>query len=121
MAEGYLLSLAGSAYEVFSAGVEPVEVNPLAVKVMSEVAIDISKQRSKSVTEFSGQKFDYVITVCDNAKQACPVFIGDYKKIHWDLEDPAKADGSEQEKLTVFREIRNKINKNILEFLRLEA
>ena len=118
MAEGYLRSLAESTYGVFSAGVEPTEVNPLAIKVMSEVAIDISKQRSKSVTEFSRQKFDYVITVCDNAKQACPVFIGDYKKIHWDLEDPAKADGSEQEKLAVFREIRTKINKNVLEFLR---
>ncbi|MCM8765830.1 MAG: arsenate reductase ArsC [Candidatus Omnitrophica bacterium] len=117
MAEGFLRHMAGDRFEVFSAGVKPTQVNPLAIKVMAEVGIDISKHRSKSVSEFIGQNFDYVITVCDNAKQTCPVFPGKYEKIHWSLEDPAQAQGTEEEKLAVFMKVRDKILENIIAFL----
>ena len=117
MAEGFLRHLGGDRFEVFSAGIKPTEVNPLAIKVMAEVGIDISSHRSKSAMEFIRQQFDYVITVCDNAKQTCPVFPGKYKKIHWDLEDPAEASGSEEDRLVVFRKIRDQIQNNISEFL----
>jgi len=117
MAEGFLRHLAGDKFEVFSAGVKPTQVNPLAVKVMAEVGIDISKHKSKSAMEFIGQQFDYVVTVCDNAKQICPVFPGKYEKIHWDLEDPAEVRGGEEERMVVFREIRDKIKQKIGDFL----
>ena len=117
MAEGFLRHLGGDRFEVFSAGIKPTEVNPLAIKVMAEVGIDISSHRSKSAMEFIKQQFDYVITVCDNAKQTCPVFPGKYKKIHWDLEDPAEASGSEEDRLVVFRKIRDQIQHSISEFL----
>ena len=117
MAEGLLRHFAGDKFEVFSAGVEPTQVNPLAIAAMKEIGIDISKHKSKSVAEFSGQQFDYCITVCDNAKQACPVFPGKYRKIHWGLEDPAQFRGTEEEKLDVFRKIRDKIKENVTGFL----
>jgi len=113
MAEGFLRNMAGDRFEVFSAGVKPTQVNPLAIKVMAEVGVDISKHRSKSATEFIGQQFDYVITVCDNAQQICPIFLGKYEKIHWDLEDPAEAQGSEEERLVVFRLIRDEIKNKV--------
>lgn len=119
MAEGFLRHVAGDKFEVFSAGVKPTQVNPLAIKVMAEVGVDISKHRSKSAMEFIGEKFDYVITVCDNAKQTCPVFPGEYEKVHWDLEDPAVAQGIEEEKLHVFRKTRNQIKECILGFLKM--
>jgi len=118
MAEGFLRHMAGDKFEVFSAGVKPTQVNPLAIKVMVEVGIDISKHKSKSAMEFIGQQFDYVITVCDNAKQTCPVFPGKYEKIHWDLEDPAEAQGSEEERLAFFRRIRDEVKNNILAFIK---
>jgi len=117
MAEGFLRYMAGDKFEVFSAGIKPTQVNPLAIRVMAGVGVDISKHRSKSATEFIGQQFDYVITVCDNAKQTCPVFPGYYENIHWSLEDPAEAKGSEEERLTVFRRIRGEIKDSILVFL----
>ena len=117
MAEGFLRNIAGDKYEVFSAGIKPTQVNPLAIKVMDEIGIDISKHRSKSVMEFIKQDFDYVITVCDNAQKTCPVFPGEHEKIHWDLEDPAAADGSEADRLLVFRKVRDDIKKNILTFI----
>lgn len=101
MAEGFLRHMGGDKLEVFSAGVKPTQVNPLAIKVMAEVGVDISKHRSKSAMEFIGQQFDYVITVCDNAKQTCPAFPGHYEKLHWSLEDPAEAKGSEEERLPI--------------------
>jgi arsenate reductase len=119
MAEGLLTHLAGDKFEVFSAGINPTQVNPLAVKVMNEIGIDISKQRSKSVKEFLSQQFDYVVTVCDYARQTCPVFSGKYEKLHWNLEDPAEAQGKEEERLAVFRKVRNQIKENIIEFLNL--
>ena len=118
MAEGFLRHMAGDRFEVFSAGVKPTQVNPMAIKVMAEAGIDISKHRSKSAMEFIGQQFDYIITVCDNAKQTCPVFPGKHEKIHWDLEDPAEAQGSEEERIVVFRKIRDEIRKKIEEWRR---
>lgn len=119
MAEGLLRYMAGDRFEVYSAGIKPTEVNPLAIKVMAEAGIDISKHRAKSAMEFIGQKFNYVITVCDNAKQTCPVFPGEYEKIHWSLEDPAEAKGAEEEKLAVFRKTRDQIKSNIEDWLKL--
>lgn len=117
MAEGFLRHLAGDHYEVFSAGVKPTQVNPMAIKVMDEIGIDISSQRSKSVIEFLNHKFDFVITVCDNAQRTCPIFPGQYEKNHWNLEDPAEFNGSEQEKLDFFRKIRDEIREKIGKFL----
>jgi len=117
MAEGFLKRLAGEKYEAESAGVDPTKINPLSIKVMNEAGIDISGQSSKSAGEFIGQKFDYVITVCENAKQTCPVFPGEYKSIHWDLKDPAEAKGSEEERLAVFRKIRDQIKDNVDKFI----
>lgn len=118
MAEGFLRHMAGDRFEVFSAGIKPTQVNPLAIKVMAEAGVDISSHRSKSFMEFIGQKIDYVITVCDNAKQTCPIFHGEYKKIHWDLEDPAEAQGNEQKKLVFFRKIEDQIKNNIMNFIK---
>jgi len=118
MAEGFLRHMAGDKFEVFSAGIKPTQINPLAIKVMAEAGVDISKHRSKSAMEFIGENFDYVITVCDNAKQTCPVFPGNYEKVHWDLEDPAIAQGAEEEKLEIFRKTRDKIKEFILDFLK---
>ncbi|NQT90143.1 MAG: arsenate reductase ArsC [Candidatus Omnitrophica bacterium] len=117
MAEGFLRYLGGDKFEAYSAGVDPTSVNPLSIKVMQEVGIDISSQRPKPVKEFLDQQFDYIITVCDNAKQACPVFPGRHEEIHWDLADPADAKGSEEEKLNAFREIRDKIDENVKGFV----
>ena len=109
MAEGFLRHMASDKFQVFSAGVKPTNLNPYAVKVMAEVGIDISSHQSKSVDKFLNQKFDFVITVCDNSKQTCPLFSGQHQKIHWDIEDPADVKGSEEEKLIFFRKVRDKI------------
>lgn len=118
MAEGFLKNLAGDRFEVASAGSQPFGLNPRAVKVMAEVGLDISGQKSKSVLQFIKDKFDYVITLCDQARQACPIFPGEYQKLHWDLPDPAAAEGTEEEKLTVFRKIRDEIKEKILAFIK---
>ena len=117
MAEGFLRHMASDRFDVFSAGVKPTEVNPLAIAVMKELSIDISKQKSKSVNEFVSQKFDYIITLCDNAKQTCPFFPGKAERLHWDLDDPAAAVGSEEERLAVFRRIQAAILENIYSFI----
>jgi arsenate reductase len=109
MAEGLLRHLAGVCFEVASAGVAPAEVRPEAIAVMRELGIDISHHRSKSVDEFLGQDFDYVITVCDNANEQCPIFPSNTKRIHWSFEDPAAAAGDEQARLAVFRRVRDEI------------
>ena len=96
MAEGLLRHLAGDHFEVFSAGTKPVGLSPNAVTARSEVGIDIANHRSKSVDEFAGQQFDYVITVCDNAKESCPIFSGGGARIHQSFEDPSAAPGDEQ-------------------------
>ena len=116
MAEGLLRHLAGDRFEVFSAGTRPVGLNPNAVKAMAELGIDISKHRSKSVDEFAGQQFDYVITVCDNAKESCPLFPGGGQRIHQSFEDPAAA--PETQKMEVFRRVRDQISHWLSEFAR---
>ena len=113
MAEALLRRCAGPGYQVFSAGTQPAhEVHPLAIRVMSEAGIDISRQRPKHVDEFAGQRFHRVITVCDNAKENCPYFPG-AEYIHWPFEDPAKATGTEEEKLKVFRLVRREIRQRM--------
>lgn len=109
MAEGLLRHGAGDRFEVFSAGTDPSQVRPEAIAVMEELGIDISRHRSKSVDEFAGQEFDYVITVCDNAKESCPVFPGRAERIHWSFDDPATVQGSEEERKAVFRRVRDEI------------
>jgi arsenate reductase len=114
MAEGFLKNYRKDWY-VESAGISPEGLNPLAVKVMKEINIDISKQESKGVEDFIKTSFDYVTTVCDNAKESCPIFPGKTKLIHWNLTDPAEAEGTPEEKLFVFRQVRDEIKEKILE------
>ena len=117
MAEGLLRHDGGARFEVTSAGVEPSQVRAQAIEVMREVGIDISRQRSKSVAEFAGQEFDYVITVCDNAQMRCPVFPGQTVRIHWSFDDPAAAVGDEAAQLAVFRRVRDEIRARLREFI----
>ena len=109
MAEGLLKSLYGDRYEGYSAGTEPTKVNPYAVKVMAEIGIDISMNRSKSINEFHGIKFDYVVTVCDHAREACPFFTGGEEYLHKSFQDPTEFKGAEDETLTAFRRVRDEI------------
>jgi arsenate reductase (thioredoxin) len=109
MAEGLLRHDGGSAFEVNSAGTKPSHVRPEAIEAMKEVGIDISGHRSKSVDEFAGQEFAYVVTVCDNAKESCPVFPGKTERIHWSFEDPAAVEGDWETRLASFRRIRDEI------------
>src|SRR5208282_2469590 len=109
MAEGLLRHDAGERFEVESAGTKPSSVRPEAIAVMRELGIDISGQRSKSVEEFAGQRFDAVITVCDSARESCPVFFGSAKRLHQSFEDPAASDGPEEERLAVFRRVRDQL------------
>lgn len=109
MAEGLLRHDAGDRFEVFSGGVNPSKVRPEAIAVMRELGIDITGHRSKHVNEYAGQKFDYVLTVCDNAREACPIFPAETRTIHHSFADPADQEGSEEERLTVFRKVRDEI------------
>ena len=117
MAEGLFRHEAGDAVEVFSAGTKPSLVRPEAIAVMNEIGIDISGHRSKSVDEFSGEQLDYVITVCDNAKESCPVFPGATKRLHWPFNDPAAINGSDEERRAAFRTVRDQIHGRIMVFL----
>ena len=117
MAEGLLRHDGGNRFEVESAGTKPGHVRPEAIAAMREVGIDLSEHRSKSVDEFLGQEFDYVITVCDNAKESCPVFPGRVRRVHWSFEDPAAAMGDETAKLSVFRRVRDEIREKLREFI----
>lgn len=108
MAEGFLNALYGDIYEARSAGIEPTRINPYAVKAMAEIGIDISKHRSKSIEEFRGKNFEYVVTVCDHAKEACPFFPGE-KVLHKGFKDPSGFKGSEDEVLTQVRRVRDEI------------
>lgn len=119
MAEGLLRHMAGEKFDAYSAGTRPVGLNPNAIKAMSEIGIDISGSHSKSVDEFRGQKFDYVITVCDNAKESCPIFPGDGKRVHHSFRDPAAAAVDEQPAL--FREVRDEIQNWLSEFITATA
>lgn len=115
MAEGYLRHVASDKYEVLSAGIEPKGLHPLAVEVMSEIGVDISHQRSKDVRQLLGTPIQYVVTVCDNAKEHCPIFPNTYRFIHWGLDDPAAVSGSKEEKVEIFRRVRDQIIRKIEE------
>jgi len=121
MAEGLLRELAGDRMDVWSAGSRPSTVNPLAIAAMRERGIDISSHRSKHLDQFRTQPFDTVITVCDNAAESCPVFPGPARRIHWSFPDPAAAEGSEAERLAVFREVRDGIEARLREWLAAPA
>lgn len=120
MAEGWLRHLAGDAFEVESAGVEPSHVRTQAIEAMRERGIDISRHRSKSIDEFIGQDFDYVIAVCDNANERCPVFPARTRRIHWSFDDPAAVEGDEEARLAFFRRVRDEIELRLREFVRRE-
>jgi len=117
MAEGWLRHLAGERFEVSSAGTHPVGLNPGAVEAMKEVAIDISTHRSKHVDEYAGARFDYVVTVCDRAKETCPIFPGARTVLHWSFDDSAAAQGADDERRAVFRRVRNEIAQRIRRFI----
>jgi arsenate reductase len=117
MAEGLLRKDGGNSFDVFSAGTNPTQVRLEAMTVMRELGVDISTHRSKSVSEFSGQNFDYVITVCDNAKETCPIFPSQTKRIHWNIEDPAAIDGSEELGLGAFRRTRDELRARLAAFV----
>jgi arsenate reductase len=118
MAEGLLQHLAGDRFEVHSAGTQPSGLADETVAVMREIGIDTSGQRSKHVDEFLGQTFDYVITVCDSARQACPVFPGGGQRLHWDVEDPADTEHARVSRLNAFRKARDTLRAFIEAFLR---
>jgi arsenate reductase len=121
MAEGLLRHDAGDRFEVASAGTCPSEVRPEAIAVMREIGIDISEHRSKSVDEFAGRQFDYVLTVCDDAKESCPLFPGPTNRIHHSFDDPASVRGSEEERLAAFRLVRDAIRHYLHTFPRGRA
>jgi arsenate reductase (thioredoxin) len=118
MAEGLLRHYAGDRFEVFSAGTKPSVVRPEAIAVMNEIGLDISGHRSKSADEFTGKPLDFVITVCDNANEACPVFPGNVKRLHWPFEDPAAAQGTDDVRKAAFRRVRDQLYVRITGFLK---
>ena len=117
MAEALLRQLGGAAFEVHSAGVEPGGIRPLTLRVLEDASVPTSGLRSKSVTEYAGQSFDYVVTVCDSARQACPVFPGNGERLHWGYEDPSAATGTEEELLAVFRRVMTEIAERLRLFI----
>jgi arsenate reductase len=117
MAEGILRRLGSEQFEAMSAGTTPRELQPLAVRVLAESGIDISGQHAKGVEEYTAANFDYVITVCDDAQEACPNFPGARKQLHWSLPDPSVAHGSEEERLMAFRSVRDRLATLIREFI----
>ena len=118
MAEGLLRSLAGDRFEAFSAGTEATHVRPLAIRAMRELDVDISAQESKTLDRYLGEPFDAVITVCDQAAEACPIFPGAKRRLHWSFPDPSKAQGTEEERLAVYRTVRDDIRQHIEQELR---
>lgn len=119
IAEALLRDFGGADFETFSAGTEPKGVNPYAVRVLGEIGIDWSGARSKSVMDFVGRPFDYVITVCDRARQTCPVFPGEHNSLHWGLDDPAEVEGSDERKLEAFRRTRTEVATRLRPFVEL--
>lgn len=116
MAEGLLRHQAGDRFEVFSAGAEATSVRPEAIKVMAEIGIDISGQESKTLVRYLGEPFAWVVTVCDQAREACPVFPGATDTAHWGFDDPSAAIGSEEERMAVFRRVRDEIAARVRSF-----
>jgi arsenate reductase (thioredoxin) len=117
IAEGYLKKLK-SDWDVYSAGIVAKGLNPFAVKIMAEDGIDISSQTSASVEKYINESFDYVITVCDHAKETCPVFLNAKEMLHWSFDDPADADGSTEEIMALFRRVRDQIKDKLEEFVK---
>ena len=117
MAEGLLRHMAGDQFEVFSAGTEKTRVHPLATEAMRESGIDTAGQCSKTLDAFTGERFDYVITVCDRANESCPVFPGDTERIHWSFDDPTAATGTDEQKLRAFRTVRDALQQRLRMFL----
>lgn len=116
MAEGILRQLAGDDYSVCSGGTQPKGIDPRTIAVMREIEVDLSQQRSKHIDEFAGQQFDYVITLCDRAKEHCPPFPGT-APIHWGFDDPAETVGDRETQLRQFRKVRDEITRRIRLFL----
>jgi arsenate reductase len=119
IAEALLRDFGGADFQTFSAGTEPKGVNPHAVRVLDEIGIDWSAAHSKSVTEYLGSQFDYVVTVCDRARQTCPIFPGSHNTLHWDLADPAEAEGTDEQKLEAFRRTRTEVATRLRPFVEL--
>jgi arsenate reductase len=117
MAEGWLRHLAGDKFDVVSAGTQPVGLNPYAVKVMAEADVDISNHVSERVDPYLEEQFDHVVTVCDRAQETCPIFPNALNMLHWSFEDPAKAKGTYEQQLIVFRKIRDQIADRIRGFI----
>lgn len=113
MAEGLLRHFAGDRFEVHSAGTEATHVRPRAIAAMREIGVDVSGQESKTLERYLEDEFDYVVTVCDDANEACPVFPGAKNRLHWSFEDPSGATGTEEGRLTVFRRVRDGIQARI--------
>jgi arsenate reductase len=119
MAEGFLRHAGGERFEVFSAGTHPGQVREEAVLAMQDWGVDLSGHRSKSVDEFAGQQFDYVVTVCDNAKENCPIFPGEARRVHWSFDDPAAAVGDFRTRVQEFRRVRDEIAARFREYFNL--
>lgn len=117
MAEAFLRRLAGDRVEVASAGTEATAVHPLAIRAMQEVGIDIRAHTSKTLDRFLGEPWDWVITVCDSANERCPIFPAGTARLHWSVDDPSRATGTEEERLQVFRRVRDAIERRIREWL----
>ena len=117
MAEGFLRALAGDRFATASAGTEARGVNPLAARAMAEAGVDLAGHTSKTLDRFLGEPWDHVITVCDSANEACPIFPGAAERLHWSFDDPSAARGSEAERLAVFRRIRDEIKARIVAWL----
>ena len=117
MAEGLLRAMAGDRYEAGSAGTEKTSVHPLAIQVMAEVGIDISAHSSKRYEDVAAKGWDYVITVCDDANERCPIVAGLVKRLHWSFEDPSRATGNEAQRLVVFRRVRDQIRVRLTAWL----
>lgn len=113
MAEGLLRSLGGERFEVHSAGTEATAVRPLAIEAMREIGIDISRQSSKTLDRFVDERFDHVITVCDDANESCPVFPNATHRLHWSLPDPSRATGTADEQLAIYRKVRDQLKARI--------
>ena len=121
MAEGFLRAYGAGEFEAHSAGTKPSQVNPLAIEVMPEAGIDISGHRSKNVTEYLGQHFSTIVTVCDRAREHCPIFPGPALREHWPFDDPAEATGSHEQRLAVFRRVRDEISARVKSFVAQRA
>ena len=116
MGEGLFRHYLGDRFDIHSAGTRPSSVRPEAIAVMAELGVDLSGHRSKSVDEFLTHEFRYVFTVCDNAKESCPLLPGNAERIHWSFEDPAAVEGSDEERIAAFRNIRDQIRERVLKF-----